>query len=172
MPNEESHSDPHDENQESVLRLHFGNDVLQSDEILSSKISERLEDNFASRTSSIVANPKDTSRWDYHAQVRLYGPEGLYEDEGILQTGICVSSKLQDDGSLEITVQGAKWELERAIVAGFETFGMTDTESVYWLTLFDGARSRYRHTWTRNRPHFASFHVCHPNKRADCKWGK
>ena len=67
------------------------------------------------------------ARWDYHSEVRLY------EESGVILTGICTEAKQDEEGNLHLMLAGPFWKLERTRIGSFETFGMEEIESLYWL---------------------------------------
>lgn len=114
------------------LELHFADDVLANDEILDLTMSHTIKGNLASLTSVVTVSPNSSSQWDYHAKAVLHGPEG------VMQTGLCTSSTIEQNGTVRLIIEGINWELDRAWIKGIETFGMSAQEYLYWSTLLTG----------------------------------
>ena len=117
-------------------KLSFGDDLLCGTAIRSWRFHERLEESQVVKSASAVVYPHEHSRWDYHAQTVLEGPQGLRHD------GFCIRAERQPDGGFKISLEGTPKRFERASVKSFETFGMSNLEVAYWFPLLTGMASK------------------------------
>ena len=115
-----------------LSELCFGADCFSGEAIQEQTFSERLEGNHIVKSSSAVVVPPAEIRWDYHSEAKLQGPKGLN------QRGVCVRAAWRDDGSMEFSIEGAIWELDRASVKNIEIFGMSNAEIAYWFPQLTG----------------------------------
>ena len=107
--------------------LEIGNETFTSEQIKEARISFRIDEFMESRSASVILNLPAKSRWDYHAEVKLY------EEKGVILTGICTEAKQDEEGNLRLALAGPFWKLERTRTGSFETFGMRQRESLYWM---------------------------------------
>ena len=115
-----------------LSELCFGADCFSGEAIQEQTFSERLEGNHIVKSSSAVVVPPAEIRWDYHSEAELQGPKGLN------QRGVCVRAAWRDDGSMEVSIEGAIWALDRASVKNIEIFGMSNAEIAYWFPQLTG----------------------------------
>ena len=115
-----------------LSELCFGADCFSGEAIQEQTFSERLEGNHIVKSSSAVVVPPAEIRWDYHSEAELQGPKGLN------QRGVCVRAAWRDDGSMEFSIEGAIWALDRASVKNIEIFGMSNAEIAYWFPQLTG----------------------------------
>ena len=107
--------------------LEIGIESFPTDQIKEARISFLIEEAVESRTASVILNSPAKSKWDYHSEVKLY------EERGVILTGVCTEAKLDEEGNLRLTLAGPFWKLERTRIGSFETFGMRERESLYWM---------------------------------------
>ena len=132
MIDQVQNSDSQGEEYIGQASLNFGEEQFRGDTVQSWSISEQLEENqVVTKASAIVHPPKD-SRWDYHAETELNGPQGL------IHRGICVKAEFHPDGGIEFSFSGLSWEFEHVDVRKISIFGMSDLETAYWIPLLTG----------------------------------
>ena len=107
--------------------LKIGSETFPAEQIKEARISSRIEEHIEYRSASVTLNPPATSRWNYHSEVKLY------EEKGVILTGLCSEAIVQEDGTLRLTLSGPLWKLERTQLESFEPFGMTPREGLYWM---------------------------------------
>ena len=112
--------------------LCFGTDCFSGGSVKELSFEERLEGNRIVKSSSAAVVPSAEVRWDYHTEAVLRGPEGLS------QRGVCVRAAWREGGTMEFSIAGAIWELERASVKNIEIFGMSNAEIAYWFPQLTG----------------------------------
>ena len=112
--------------------LYFGEEYFPGAAIQSWSISEELEGNQVIKTASAIVHPPDGSRWDYHAETVLNGPQDL------IHRGFCTKAKDHPEGGIELSFQGLPWEFERTDIRKICVFGMEALEAAYWLPLLTG----------------------------------
>ena len=132
MIDQVQNSDSQGEEYIGQASLNFGKEHFQGDAIQSWSISEQLEENQIVKKASAIVHPPGDSRWDYHAETELNGPQGL------IHRGICVKAEFHADGGIEFSFSGLSWEFEHASVRGISIFGMSDLETAYWFPLLTG----------------------------------
>ncbi len=108
-------------------RLEIGSESFAGNQIDSAHIHTHEDKRSEFRSASVTLNPPFEGRWDYHAGVRIY------EDEDLILTGICSEAKPGEGGRLHLSLWGHLWYLERTIVRGFGTYGMSNKENFYWF---------------------------------------
>ena len=107
--------------------LEIGGETFPAEQIKEARISFRIDEFMKYRSASVTLNPSAKSRWNYHSEVKLY------EEKGVILTGICTEAKYNEEGNLRLALAGPFWKLERTRTRSFETFGMRQRESVYWM---------------------------------------
>ena len=107
--------------------LEIGNRAVPLDQLRSAKISFQISQYEESRSATVILDASKDVRWNYHDEAKLY------ECGELILTGTCTEAKLDDQGNMQITLHGPFWRLERTRMGSFETFGMSRTESVYWM---------------------------------------
>ena len=108
--------------------LELGSEIFALDQIKEARISFRIEEFSESRSASVLLTVPCKSRWDYHAEAKLF------EEKGVILTGICTEAKRDEEGNLRLTLTGPFWKLNRTYLESFETFGFSNKEDLYWLT--------------------------------------
>ena len=132
MIDQVQNSDSQREEYIGEVTLNFGEENFQGDTIQSWSISEHFEENQVVKQVSAIVHPPEESRWDYHAEAELNGPEGL------VHRGVCVKAEFHTDGGIEFSFSGLSWEFDHVGVRKINIFGMSDLERAYWLPLLTG----------------------------------
>ncbi len=113
------------------LKLCFGYDCFPVDAIRKLEVTEWMEDRHIAKSMTAVMAPPDGLRWNYQA-------ETLCQKDGkTIHRGFCVRSDTGMDGSVEMFLRGYEWELDQVTINGFEPFGMSEKEILYWLPQID-----------------------------------
>ena len=107
--------------------LEIGGRLFPVDQIRSARISFQISQFEESRSATVILDPSMDARWNYHSEVKLY------ECGEVILTGTCTEAKPDDQGNMQVTLHGPFWMLERTRTGSFETFGMSRTESLYWM---------------------------------------
>ena len=107
--------------------LEIGGETFLSDQIKDARIRFHIDEYMEHRTASVILNLPTESRWDYHAEVKLY------EEKDVILAGTCAEAKQDEEGNLRLELAGPFWKLERTRIGSFETFGMRRRESLYWM---------------------------------------
>ena len=115
-------------------RLEIGNEFFSGHQIDSAQIHTHEEKHSEFRSASVTLNPPFEGRWDYHEIVRVY------EGDDLLLTGTCSEAKLAEEGRLHLKLWGLRWRLERTILRGLGTFGMSNKENFFWLAKLTSPR--------------------------------
>ena len=123
-------SAPNEEN--SQLKLCFGIACLSGDAILSVDATDWMEGRHIAKSITAVVVPPDSFRWNYQAETFCS------KDGETIHRGFCVKSDVEMDGSVEMYLRGYEWELDQVIISGFEPFGMSLEEQLYWLAQIEG----------------------------------
>ena len=72
--------------------LEIGSETFPAEQIKEARISFHIDEFTESRSASITLNLPAKSRWDYHSEARLY------EEKGVILTGICTEVKKDEEG--------------------------------------------------------------------------
>ena len=139
--------------------LEIGSEIFPAEQIKEARISFRIEEHIEYRSASVTLNPPATSRWNYHSEVKLY------EEKGVILTGLCSEAIVQEDGTLRLTLSGPLWKLERTQLESFEPFGMTPREGLYWMGETGPAATRYISTRPRHKHLSQTLLLCHSPSR-------
>ena len=107
--------------------MEIGSESFSANQIESAHLHTHKGDASGFRSASVTLNPPFEGRWDYHAVVRIY------ENDGLILTGMCAEATLGAGGTLHLKLWGAFWHLDRTAVRGFGSFGMSNKECFYWL---------------------------------------
>ena len=132
MADKQSNTNSQREEYIKQTKLFLGRECLPGNVIQSWQINERLDGNHVVKSASAIVHPAEDSRWDYHAETVLEGPQNL------THRGVCVKSECHPEGGMEFSFEGLAWELERSVISTIGMFGMTDLEKAYWIPLLTG----------------------------------
>lgn len=113
------------------LKLCFGIDCFPGDAILSVDATDWMEGRHIAKSITAVVAPPDSFRWNYQAETFCS------KDGKTIHRGFCVKSNVEMDGSVEMFLRGYEWELDQVTISGFEPFGMSTKEVMYWLPQID-----------------------------------
>ena len=108
-------------------RLDIGSESFAWDRIDSAQFHIHEDEHSQFRSASVTLKPQIEGSWNYHAEARIY------EDNELILTGMCTESKHGEGGGLHLEFWGPMWRLERTILQGVGTFGISGKEIFYWI---------------------------------------
>ena len=111
-------------------RLEIGDRSFSGDQIRCAEV--HLHEGKSRRSASLMLNPPLEARWDYREEARVY------EDADKVLTGICTEARVGEKGTIHLKFWGHFWRLERDVLQGIGSFGMSNKETFYWLVKLNG----------------------------------